>query len=965
MSPTPLFLLSTILILLTINNNGLCSAITLPGTGSNVDPTMQASPRVDMSLFSSSSSLVKGMAQIHDSFGTYLQQKALAIGCEFPALGAILRIESGGQGFDVNGRMIIRFENHLFKNYIDINTFNDHFLIGSPAWTGHYFRKLITDPWMSFHGSQDKEWMVLQFAQGLTDTGAIKSASYGAPQILGSNFAMVGFATPQDMFNTFSTSMKGQLDALIKFIQNAGTCLSGLRTKDFVKFASCYNGSGKATEYGAQIQSAYNAYVQVLATIGVSSPGSCSYKGLSGQCTSSCTGSGAISYPLASCPAGQGCCVAKVSCQPPGGIPSGSCIDQTQPSACSGGTFYSGLCPGDADIRCCSANAGATSSPTFLPTSSSPVTSAPVQSSCAYHGLTGTCKTSCLASEMAYDSPSCASNPNAKCCANAQVCSPPAVAPGKCMDIAFCTGVTYAGYCPGDSTIKCCVGSSTTAPTTSSPTTKSPTRPPTTAAPVTSPCTYQGLAGTCRQSCINGEIGYSDVECTGAGSVCCAPAQACSSGGVAGVCRDITTCSGTTVAGLCPGTSQIKCCLGNTNSPTSFAPTTKVPSISPSFTTPSKAPTNQPVTHSPISMSCTYDSLNGTCKPSSLCTDPSKQAYDDDECSDLGNVCCTPADPCLSYDGRSGICKDTALCPIDYITVPNLCNGGNSIQCCLPPLPTSSPSSMPTKRPSTNNPTTNLPTTSTPTASKTPTTKAPTSDTSCVYEKMNGKCGASCSDGFIGYPSSQQCGSSTSSLGGKCCIETKSCTLSPALSGKCVHKALCPKNSTINFQSGCTGIGTPDIIGCCIGNSILPPDSVTSSQLTSTEDNNAQSNQVPTVDPVVVGGVIGGVVALVAITALITIKAFRIRSSRRDFDDEAGSLPTHNNNNNNMSNWNKLRASLPRFAQSNNQGGGRNRNPFVVADQVPLNTVNTTTLSPGNYNMYESSNPRFGGGGGM
>lgn len=85
-----------LLLLFTLASSSL--GITLPGTGSNVDVAMQASPRVNFTKLASSSSLIKGMATIHDDFGSYLAQQSIKLGCEFPSLGAILRIESGGAG---------------------------------------------------------------------------------------------------------------------------------------------------------------------------------------------------------------------------------------------------------------------------------------------------------------------------------------------------------------------------------------------------------------------------------------------------------------------------------------------------------------------------------------------------------------------------------------------------------------------------------------------------------------------------------------------------------------------------------------------------------------------------------------------------------------------------------------------------------------------------------------------------
>ena len=112
-------------------------AITLPGDGMNDDPNMLAEPRVDFAQFSASGYLVRTMAGIHDRFGKWIFAKSAQLGCRTSHLAAILKVESGGAGFDSGGRMIIRFENHVFDREYNGNDFDDFFRYSSTkSWQG-------------------------------------------------------------------------------------------------------------------------------------------------------------------------------------------------------------------------------------------------------------------------------------------------------------------------------------------------------------------------------------------------------------------------------------------------------------------------------------------------------------------------------------------------------------------------------------------------------------------------------------------------------------------------------------------------------------------------------------------------------------------------------------------------------------------------------------------------------------
>lgn len=208
------------------------------------------------------------MAVIYNDKGRYLKQKASALGISSAAAAAVLKCESGGAGFHrTSGKMIIRFENHIFWDQwgsSNASRFHEHFLYSSgQRWTGHKYRMSPTDPWASFHGTQSKEWQVLELARSMNDTAALKSISMGAAQVMGFNYKTLGYASVQDMFESMSVSLPSQLDGMFAYIQASRTCMAGLQSGNYVQFARGYNGSGQAEHYGALISAAAAAYARV------------------------------------------------------------------------------------------------------------------------------------------------------------------------------------------------------------------------------------------------------------------------------------------------------------------------------------------------------------------------------------------------------------------------------------------------------------------------------------------------------------------------------------------------------------------------------------------------------------------------------------------------------------------------------------------------------------------------------
>lgn len=238
------------------------------------DPNLPPLPDVPLAPADTEKIVVSGatgndarVARTWNRFGGLLTELSNRLRIDPGVAVAVLVAESGGSGFSADGRMVIRFENHIFNNLWGKQNpavFARHFRFDSPrTWQGHQWRPTADSPWRSFHGNQNREWEVFTFAVGLDDTAAKKSISMGGPQIMGFNFSALGYESVQQMFTAFSASEAHQIIGFFNFVQGPATDarrMLALQRLDFDSFAALYNGPGQAALYGEIIRNLFDAY---------------------------------------------------------------------------------------------------------------------------------------------------------------------------------------------------------------------------------------------------------------------------------------------------------------------------------------------------------------------------------------------------------------------------------------------------------------------------------------------------------------------------------------------------------------------------------------------------------------------------------------------------------------------------------------------------------------------------------
>jgi hypothetical protein len=90
------------------------------------------------------------------------------------------------------------------------------------------------------------------------DEAVCLSCSFGGPQILGSNHALIGYATAGALFNAFQESERWHVCGFFDFCQG-NRLIAAVVQEDWTAFATKYNGPGQAMSYGEKIGAAYDA----------------------------------------------------------------------------------------------------------------------------------------------------------------------------------------------------------------------------------------------------------------------------------------------------------------------------------------------------------------------------------------------------------------------------------------------------------------------------------------------------------------------------------------------------------------------------------------------------------------------------------------------------------------------------------------------------------------------------------
>lgn len=207
------------------------------------------------------------VARTWNDYGGLLERLATHLSVPVSTMVGVLAAESGGRPYGDDGRLKIRFEVHIFYEYWGKEhqrKFDKYFQFDD--WKEHKFRNSVDKAFKYFHDSQKREHKVLEFAKDLDNDAALMSISMGAPQIMGFNYAMLGYETVQEMYDAFLGSVHAQILGMFDYIISSGSeAIIALQNDDYLTFATYYNGAGNAETYAnliADYVAIYNDLIQ-------------------------------------------------------------------------------------------------------------------------------------------------------------------------------------------------------------------------------------------------------------------------------------------------------------------------------------------------------------------------------------------------------------------------------------------------------------------------------------------------------------------------------------------------------------------------------------------------------------------------------------------------------------------------------------------------------------------------------
>lgn len=169
-----------------------------------------------------------------------LKQLAEAFKIPLARLQAFLKVESRGAGFDALGRIKLLFERHIFyKQSGDLPVSKTRPDLSNKTPGGYATGKTDTE-------RNGKEHARLEAAKAFTVTGALMSASFGAMQVMGFNFAKAGYDTVEAMVAAFEQSEYNQIKGGLMFCKNTPGLLKAIQAGDWKTAARLYNGENYA-----------------------------------------------------------------------------------------------------------------------------------------------------------------------------------------------------------------------------------------------------------------------------------------------------------------------------------------------------------------------------------------------------------------------------------------------------------------------------------------------------------------------------------------------------------------------------------------------------------------------------------------------------------------------------------------------------------------------------------------------
>ncbi len=166
---------------------------------------------------------------------------------------AVREVESRGNGFLPDGRVVILYERHIMRRRLLANGFSR----ADVSALCDRYPGLVSKSTGGYRGLAAEHFR-LGNARKLHDTSALESCSWGLFQIMGFHWQRLGFDSVQAFADAMRQGEDHQLYTFVRFIQTDADLLTALQARDWTAFARRYNGPGyRKNQYDTRLAEAY------------------------------------------------------------------------------------------------------------------------------------------------------------------------------------------------------------------------------------------------------------------------------------------------------------------------------------------------------------------------------------------------------------------------------------------------------------------------------------------------------------------------------------------------------------------------------------------------------------------------------------------------------------------------------------------------------------------------------------
>lgn len=182
-----------------------------------------------------------------------IAQAAAKLEIDISSMMAVNEIESKGTGFLPSGKPVILYERHImYRELRDYGIDPKREMQKNPG--------LVNTARGGYLGGE-REWSRLENAMRISREAAYEACSWGAFQIMGFHWELLGFDSIDDYVKYNHESERNHLDCFVRFVLSQRTMHNALKAKDWATFARLYNGSAyRENQYDTRLHLAEQRY---------------------------------------------------------------------------------------------------------------------------------------------------------------------------------------------------------------------------------------------------------------------------------------------------------------------------------------------------------------------------------------------------------------------------------------------------------------------------------------------------------------------------------------------------------------------------------------------------------------------------------------------------------------------------------------------------------------------------------